>query len=549
MEPFYRIRSLSTRAGDVVTLPTTGVTCIVGRNNAGKSRTLNDITNAIFQKGSTGVVIDTMQVDKSEDLSIDDAREWLAARFPRAIESEHPGQPLRYTPTTGGSGLTPEAFIAAWTSDPIHLGVAGNFITSHSVAGGLVHLAVGQARPDPSTTAHSTLARLYADNRLEKKLSDLAYDTFQLRLIMDRVTLYGGLLRVGEIDVPRPHYNDSTVEYHEALKSMPALIQEGEGAKSFIGLALEVLAGQYQVLIIDEPEAFLHPGQARALGRWLGKTATETDKQIILATHDRDIVVGLLDSGQEAKVGMIRVEREGSNGRLFDLGEADVLKVWSDPVLRYSNVLQGLFHANVVICEGDADCRFYGAVFDQLTTDADARAISDDTLFVPSGGKRRAPLLAESLTALNVSSTVIVDFDALFESRLMKRLVRAVNGTWTASISTDHQLFLDHFNTLDSSKKEALKKLGIDMLSGSPHVACRRLIDALAVQGVLIVDYGEMEDLDRSIIAPKGSPWVTAMLDEGRHITSAKARALLSRLPFAPQPVTTSPLGSQSHLE
>jgi hypothetical protein len=287
-------------------------------------------------------------------------------------------------------------------------------------------------------------------------------------------------------------------------------------------------------MLIDEPESFLHPGQARALGRWLGRMASESNKQVILATHDRDIVVGLLDSGRDAKVGMIRVERDEASGRLFDLGDDDVFKLWSDPVLRYSNVLQGLFHANVVICEGDADCRFYGAVFDQLAAEQGARSIADDTLFVPSGGKERVHTLAEALTKLNVSASAIVDFDALSNKRLVKVLVESVKGKWTSSIEADFRTFFDHYNTLDDSGRQVLKKQGINGLSRSTHGACRRLIDNLAEQGVLIVDYGEMEDLDKSIDTPKGASWVTAMLEGGRHITCENARSLLRRLPFAP---------------
>ncbi|MEV0989569.1 hypothetical protein [Streptomyces sp. NPDC049949] len=34
------------------------------------------------------------------------------------------------------------------------------------------------------------------------------------------------------------------------------------------------------------------------------------------------------------------------------------------PSLRYSNIISGLFHDGVVLCESEGDCQFYAASFD-----------------------------------------------------------------------------------------------------------------------------------------------------------------------------------------
>lgn len=68
-------------------------------------------------------------------------------------------------------------------------------------------------------------------------------------------------------------------------------------------------------------------------------------------------------------------------------------KLWADPLLRYSNVLDGLFHDAVVLCEGDADCRYYSAVLDQLPSTGEDQANTREPqyLFTHSGGKARMP--------------------------------------------------------------------------------------------------------------------------------------------------------------
>ena len=101
---------------------------------------------------------------------------------------------------------------------------------------------------------------------------------------------------------PRP-------EYIAAIRALPLLTEQGDGMKSFIGLMLGLLAGQFQIVLVDEPEAFLHPPQARLLGR---KLATEVPRgtQVFVATHSSDVLQGLLDP-DDANVTVVRLTRRG----------------------------------------------------------------------------------------------------------------------------------------------------------------------------------------------------------------------------------------------
>jgi predicted ATP-dependent endonuclease of OLD family len=106
---------------------------------------------------------------------------------------------------------------------------------------------------------------------------------------------------------------------------------------------LAVRTAQYPIVLVDEPEAFLHPPQARLLGR---KLATEgaTGTQIVGATHDSDVLQGILDA-QDVPVGVVRLVRDGNVNRASVLAPDDLRQIWRDPLLRYSNVLEGLFTA------------------------------------------------------------------------------------------------------------------------------------------------------------------------------------------------------------
>ena len=134
--------------------------------------------------------------------------------------------------------------------------------------------------------------------------------------------------------------------------------------RSFSGVLLNIIAGNKSVTLLDEPEAFLHPPQARLLGEILAKH-THQNKQLFISTHSEDFLKGLLTTGKE-NVRVVRINREGDINHMSLLDNEGVRTLWKDPILRFSNILSGLFHSKVVICEADTDCRFYQSVVDSI---------------------------------------------------------------------------------------------------------------------------------------------------------------------------------------
>ncbi|MDK3255718.1 ATP-dependent nuclease [Blastococcus capsensis] len=518
----YRLSALASNGGDQVTVPSVGVTCIVGGNNAGKSQALRDIVQIISDRSARPVAVTAIAAALTGDLS--QSEEWLETTAVR--QPAPPGYPPSYTPTHGGNQLTLEQF-NTWirgASDGL-LSHAATFFYWHATAGALVGYATGGMGTPGMGPAASPLGALFRDGDLEERLSVLSREVFGQPLTLDRVN--GDVrLRVGDPGLPAPPLNRPTLQYADAVRRLASLEHQGDGMRAFMGLALYVVAGGAQVLLVDEPEAFLHPAQARALGRWLATEAQAQDRQIILATHDRDLVLGLLDA--EAPVKMIRISRNSDRTSLHELSEAELSDIWADPVLRYSNVLQGLFHEQVVVCEADADCRFYGAVLDALATESGSRSLADATLFVPSGGKQRAPVLAGALSRLGVSAYVIADFDLLNDRDQLKAALVSVNGVWDQDLDRLYLAVAGWAN--QTSAWPSLKTQGLSGLkAGTVYSAGKDLLDRLASMRLLLVPVGEMESFDKSVDG-HGSPWVSAMLEKGGHKSSAEARQLVGPL-------------------
>jgi hypothetical protein len=64
--------------------------------------------------------------------------------------------------------------------------------------------------------------------------------------------------------------------YLRDLAEVPLLHQSGDGIRSFAGTLVAATCGAHPLLLIDEPEAFLHPPQARRLSRAIARSTAES---------------------------------------------------------------------------------------------------------------------------------------------------------------------------------------------------------------------------------------------------------------------------------
>lgn len=305
------------------------------------------------------------------------------------------------------------------------------------------------------------------DPDLERAFDEVARRAFGLRVTIDRYAGASVPLLVGE----RPAFEHlegvPTQEYLDALARIPQLDAQGDGVKSFLGLMIHLVAGAQQVLLIDEPEAFLHPPQARTLGRMLAERSS--DRQVFIATHSADILQGVLEA--EQPVTIVRLRREGDINHAAVLEDAAVRTLWQDPLLRYSDILDGLFHDAVILCEGDSDCRYYSAVRDYLfpATEKERRP---ELLFTHCGGKHRLHTAIQALRAVQVPMLTVGDFDLLREKDVLRRVYEAAGGEWT-TLERDHAVMSSALGTNATLDKATVSAGLNDRLAtaGSKEVA------------------------------------------------------------------------------
>ena len=197
-----------------------------------------------------------------------------------------------------------------------------------------------------------------------KKLSDNTKFLFSRDVYLDRYSWGSEIVfRVGDnFDFIRnADRENSDVELK--LQDYNTLDDEGDGLKSFITNYLALNINDKNILLLDEPESFLHPPLARQLGKIIGESATD-DKQIFISTHSADLLRGIMSSGCELNI--IRITRDGDTNDINQITRAEINSIIMDPSLSSSDILAGLFSEKIYISEAENDEEFYQFLHDKV---------------------------------------------------------------------------------------------------------------------------------------------------------------------------------------
>jgi energy-coupling factor transporter ATP-binding protein EcfA2 len=518
-----RVTRLTTRSGTITELPRAGVLCVVGGNNVGKSQLLREVPAILSGQLAGVVVLDDIQYDL--DLG-DDVEAWIREH---GIVEGTVGQPQMVTPLGGGPQSRLDHLVQLIGDRQVNYAIPWLLRTLD--AGQRVAVATTNIGNPGMGPPSGPMHALYLDGELEQQLSQTTQKTFGFPLTLDRINA-DVRLRVGEPGLPPPSIQHPTKEYADAVAQLPSLADQGDGVKNYLGMVLHLMTALESITIIDEPEAFLHPAQARSLGRHLGRQALAKDRQLLTATHDRDFVLGLLET--DCPLTFLRLNRTQTSSSAATLSAGDVKRIWDRPALRYSNILQGLFHRAVAVCEADADCRWYAAVLDEMGRKRELP--SEEALFVPAGGKDQVPTCLSALRALEVRAFAILDFDALLDLEFLRKLLVETLGVDATEMLKQASAIDKQLTTPD--QRARAKQSGLSGLPpGDVTRMAQELVEALCGHDILVVPSGELESFDRAI-GGKGSAWVTAALIADKHLASPEAEQLLKPIMSAVGPST-----------
>lgn len=333
--------------------------------------------------------------------------------------------------------------------------------------------------------------------------------------------------------------------YAKILESYKQVQNQGDGIKSFTGILLYLMLDYYRIYLIDEPESFLHPPQARIMGQIIGKTLTN-QQQAFISTHSEEIIKGLLEVCPN-RIKIVRITRKDDVNKFSILGSEKFNQVWNDPLLKYSNIMASLFHKSVVLCESDSDCKMYSIIEGHIKQKQQKYS---EALFIHCGGKYRMAKIITALRSLDIDVKLIVDIDVLNDKEVFKGIVEAY-GIEFSSICTDYKnivsnlhspkekinrltakttinQILDMSQNTDLSEREineirevistiskwkGLKASGVASIpSGNATSSFRTMNELLKSNGIFIVPVGELECFIKEV-GGHGPEWTNRVLE------------------------------------
>lgn len=243
--------------------------------------------------------------------------------------------------------------------------------------------------------------------------------------------------------------NDSIEKSKKLLK----LCEQGDGIRSAFATLSSLIVSDCFLFLIDEPETFLHPPQAKVLGNNIVEISK--GKQCFISTHSIDFIKGILEK-DASRVKIVKIDRDGDINHINLLGNDDISKISNDRNLRHTNILNGLFYNQVLLCEDESDCKFYSSILEHLNTE-----VYQNTLFCATGGKDKFKLLVPLLKSLGIKYKIITDLDFINDNGKFSDLVKIIDGECD-SIVEKHRAFIKIYQesanpTIENKKEVCLK--------------------------------------------------------------------------------------------
>lgn len=285
------------------------------------------------------------------------------------------------------------------------------------------------------------------------------------------------------------------------MQNATQLRNEGDGFRSYVTILLTVMGASKPILLVDEPEAFLHPTYAMELGKQLGTMLAESDalQNAFISTHSSYFLQGILDSAASG-LSLIRLKRNGgkSTFNILDKDKIETLKNRSDYSPQY---IDALFSKRAILVEAPRDAIIYSAICDKISE-------IDNPIFVSTNGKDAFKGVKEFYAASGLPCRCICDFDIINDHDKFKNLMKA--------FSVDVEVRQRALNAADALKK-IYRDLAIQKTSNKKDLAslikerykkdvfidipeslrqdCRNSLRDLIRFGIYVLTTGELESL------------------------------------------------------
>lgn len=416
----YRINQVTFSDETALNLP--NLTVLVGPNNCGKSRALKDIIRLTCSTDkNVAAAVHVLQSFPPNAKALTDAY----GIKPSTAEGENTAFYWLNTELDNESSIRhgsytrwPEGFDVAVKQPSEFQPYFANQLTAFLKTENRLQLVSQCESARESHQAQNLLQVLYAAGReTELEIRRIISDAFpEIEIALDFSVPQQLQFRVGK------GFDKLPLDPREArriLTECESLDDHGDGLRSYVGIVTALVALKRPVVLIDEPEAFLHPPQAFRIGQFIASQASQ-GRQIIVATHSADILRGIIFHSKDALIA--RIDRIADKNAIKPLDPDRLRSLVLDPLLSAAGVLNGLFYSGVVVTEADADSRFYQSL-------ANKANLGSDVHFVNADNKQTVPKVLSAYRQLGIRCAGLVDIDVLNNAEEFKKQLEAAGIT------------------------------------------------------------------------------------------------------------------------
>lgn len=508
----------STLEGETLEFDPDAITIFVGPNNSGKSLALREIENYsksgpqanrniiesidynIPSKDEIGILIKKKSQAPPENFALSEGELFVPDYDPINERSQNHRINLEYL-----KNLSEQASVDNY--------LFNNFVSLFVIrldGKTRFNLTNNRSSGDLQGEPKNHLMALFKDDEARKKIRDYTAEAFGLYFTIDPTSMQQ--LRIGMSKRP-PKDNEEEQslskrarDFHQQSIQISEL---SDGVKAFTGLISVSLSSDYKIILVDEPEAFLHPPLAKKLGNIITSLASKRGGNVFAATHSADFLMGCVQSGKKVNIVRLTYKNEKPTARILKSSQLEILL--RDPLLRSAGVLSSLFHDSAVVTEADTDRAFYEEINERLLS-FEETGISD-SIFVNAQNKQTVYRIIEPLRNMGIPAVAIVDLDIFKDKGAFKQLLKAAKVP---------QNLINTWGSLRGQIKRAYKeadsdpkKDGLGKLPSSVRESAQNLIHNLKEYGVFLVPVGELEMwLKKLEIDGKGPYWLIRIFKE-----------------------------------
>ncbi len=496
---------------------TTPVTVFVGPNNSGKSKALAEIHYycSTGQKNATNVILDSIEFDVF-------TREIAEERITKVTLKPNHNEALQPDHIIVGkkgtrNHVNKEQLLNVFTSTNIQAQLFCQWYLAYNTlildGKSRINLIGQQSAGDLQQPPQTSFQVLFQDDIKREEVRRIIHDALGTYFVIDPTHIGHLRLRLSsqppKTTMEERGIDAEAVEFHRQAFLVE---QASDGVKAFTGIITEIVAGDPAVILIDEPEAFLHPSLSFKLGKEIATSSLGSQKRLFVSTHSPNFVMGCIQSGAPVNIVRLTYRNDVATARI--LSNEDILHLMRNPLLRSTGVIGGLFYEFVVVTESDSDRAFYQEINERLLSHKSELGIPN-CLFLNAQNKQTVHIIIKPLRELGIPAVGIVDVDILKDG----------GQIWTSFLKGGFIPEIEHqsLGGLRNAIKQKIEETGLDMkknggvdiLSGSDKEAANNLFDQLADYGLFAVRKGELESwLSHLGATGHGSNWLINIFEK-----------------------------------